>query len=220
MNSEDIKSIVEYSLAMLFTENVNSIAKIKQSALDIEASLLSELTYVNSEIQDAINFSTRTICSEYIDFLIDAIIDTNNKTLENDKISALTNLTSNISTRITYSNDQNLCTQLENIQSRISSIIKYDIKKSVDISPISSSKVVDFVISARTKAEELASLCNNIRMKIKESDYLLEACSFCIYYLNKNYISAEAYPPLLEETRESIISILTKECIDWKGELQ
>lgn len=217
--NEDVKAICDYSIAILFTENIVSIIKIKKSTIDVEASLLSELSFINSQIQDVINFNTKTICSEYIDYLIQGITDTNNKTMQADRVSPLADLSSNISSRIECTLDGNLINQFKTVQSKISSIIKYDINKSINISPISSSKVVDFILSARSKAEELGLLCSDIRTKIKESDYLMEACNFCIYYLNKNYISTDSYAPILEQSRETIINELTKEYIKWKGGL-
>ena len=214
--NKDIKAICDYSIGILFTQSLNNISKIRKSTVDIQASLLSELSFVNSEIQDTINFNVKTICNEYIDSLIKEITDINNKTMQYDKVSAIADLSSSLLSRISFSSDEKLNGQLQYVQSKISSILKYDIQKSVNISPISSSKVTDFVLSARGKAEKLGLLCNDIKQKIIESEYLMESCDFCIYYLKKNYVSTESYAAILEEPRETIINELTIEYMKWK----
>ena len=68
-NNMQINEICTYIATLLFTSSVVQIKAIKVSTIDTEASLLSELSLINNDIQDAIEFNCSLIVTEYIDYL-------------------------------------------------------------------------------------------------------------------------------------------------------
>lgn len=218
-NNMQINEICTYTATLLFTSSAEQIKAIKVSTIDTEASLLSELSLINNDIQDAIEFNCSLIVTEYIDYLKKEISKINSITMDFNTAKDLVEFTSK-TREVCGEREEMIFKNMLHAQSKISSIISYDIAKSTQIRPISESKTTDFILSVKERLASLYELCNNILNAITECDYLIEACNFSTYYKESVIGNYEGVPPLLEEPYETIIAGLSAEYGKWKGEIE
>lgn len=212
----DTFKVINNSIAILFTCNFLDIKKIKESSVDINASLLAELSKINEEIKDSINFNAQSICEGYIDNLIESVNKIKTQTLSNQSTSPLINFSNKIKDRVKFTDDKNLSEQLDSVKNKINSLIKHDVNKSVNINSVILSKSSDFIKSTKEQLLNLSQRSSTIIEKINEVTSLIEACDFCIYYINKNLTNTHSYVEVLEENRNTIITRLTNEYNDWQ----
>ena len=154
----DINEICNYTATLLFTSSVEQIKAIKVSTMDTEASLLSELSLINNDIQNSIEFNCSLIVSEYIDYLKKEILKINSITMDFNTASDLVDFVGRAQ-EICTDREELLFLNMNHIQEKISAIIGYDITKSTELKPISKSKTTDFILSVKEIMLKL-SYCN------------------------------------------------------------
>lgn len=211
-----INEICSYAATLLFTSSVEQINAVKVSTVDTEASLLSELSLINNDIQDAIEFNCSLIVTEYIDYLKKEILKLNSITMDYKTAPDIVNFTKRVRD-VSGDSEEVLFKRMLHCQAKISSIIGYDITKSTEIKPISESKTADFILSVKERLASLYEICSNLSTAITECDYLIEACDFSAYYKENIVNNYEGIPPLFEESYETIITGLSAEYSKWKG---
>lgn len=215
ISSTALNNICNYIVTLLFTSSAEQINKIKVSAIDTEASLLSELSSLNNDIQDAIEFNCSLITSEYIDYLKSEISKINSITMDFNTASDLVDFTKR--TRDVCGASENmLFKNMFYTQDRISKIIGYDIAKSTELKPISQSKTTDFILSVKERLNELHILCGNISDAITQCEHLAEACNFALFYKENVIDKYDGIPPILEENYNSIMINVSAEYHKWK----
>lgn len=213
-NPIQITEICSYSSTILFTSTADEISKIRLSVVDTQASLLSELSMINNDIQREIEFNCNLISTEYIDYLKAEILKINSITMSEDTAPDLTSYASRI---MNASNTGSLMSEkMLFMQSKISQIINHDIAKSVALRPVSESKTSDFIMSVKDRIKSISDICTDIWNKIQECEYLVEACDFSKYYLEEIIPGCVGIPPLLEEEYNTIITGLSAEYSKWK----
>lgn len=211
----EINEICSYVASLLFTSTVNQIESIKTSAIDTQASLLSEVSSINNDIQDTIEFNCSLIVTEYIDYLNKEIEKINSITMDYDTASDLVEFIGRVK-GVSENREGTLFKNMSFTQSKMAQIVNYDINKSVALKPISQSKTTDFILSVKERLTELNLLCSELKYSIKECDYLIEACCFSKYYIEVIVDNFDGVPPLLEESYERIITGLSAEYSKWK----
>ena len=216
LNNTQINEICSYAATLLFTSSIQQINAVKVSTIDTEASLLSELSLINNDIQDSIEFNCSLIVTEYIDYLKNEIMKLSSITMDFETAQDIVNYTKRVRD-ICGDREEVLFKKMLHSQAKISSIISYDIAKSFQIKPVSESKTTDFILSVKERLQELNDICSNISIAITECDNLIEACDFSIYYKEVIMDNYEGMPPLLEESYNSIITGLSAEYHKWKG---
>lgn len=216
ISSTALNDICNYATTLLFTSSLEQIKAVKVSTVDTEASLLSELSSLNNNIQDTIEFNCSLIVSEYIDYLKEEIYKINSVTMDFNTASDLVGFTKR--TRdVCEDRDEILFKNMYYAQEKISNIIGYDIAKSTELKPISQSKTTDFILSIKERLSELHELCSNILIAIDQCEYLIEACNFALYYKENIIGNYGGVPPLLEESYATIMNGLCTEYNKWKG---
>lgn len=215
-NTMQINEICTYVATLLFTSSVEQIKAIRVSTVDTQASLLSEISLINNDIQNSIEFNCSLIVTEYIDYLKKEISKINSITMDFNTASDLVEFTSN-TREVCGDREEMLFKNMLHVQSKISSIISYDITKSTELKPISQSKTNDFILSVKERLANLHELCSNLSSAIIECEYLIEACDFAIYYRESIVNNLQNVPQLLEESYETIITGLSAEYSKWKG---
>lgn len=125
-NNMQINEICTYAATLLFTSSAEQIKAIKVSTIDTEASLLSELSLINNDIQNAIEFNCSLIVTEYIDYLKKEISKINSITMDFNTAKDLVEFTSK-TREVCGEREEMLFKNMLHAQSKISSIISYDI---------------------------------------------------------------------------------------------
>lgn len=215
MFSEKIDSIAKYSMCILFTHEKREIERLRKSLIDLECALLNELSVLNTKIEQCIKFNSKAICTEYIDYLIDEIEKNINKTMTSDSAISLVKFSEEISKRIGFCSNEKISNGLVDIKSKVQSLIKHDIKKSISLNSISKSKTYDFIKLTRKQLISISDASNELILQIKEIDLLTESCTFCHYYISKSLTDDKSYMEILEENYDVIISRLSEEYMKW-----
>lgn len=215
-NNKQILDTCDYILSILFTQTLDSIDNVKTASMDVETSLLSELSLISNEVQETIDFNRKLISSQYIDYLKVEIRKIHNITTSAGQIKPLIDMSFRLTDRANNMSDSEMSEQLKFTQTKLSKIFSHDINKSSILKPISKSKANDFIFSVKNKIISLTNKCNDIVDKINDCVLIADACNFSKYYLVSHGVQGENKAPILEESRDRIMTSISAEYVLWK----
>lgn len=215
---EKALEIVNNCIPILYSENKMSIRIFKDSLIDTEASLISELSTYNNLLFEMVEFNKDLINNEYIDYLEDKINTISDKTMSENSARKLSSIAISMRNISRNFNDSEFKERIDAVEGKISELVKHDISKSSSLKPETDSKINDFINSLEERVKELSDKYMYIYRGIINCELLIECCDFCNYLYSSNLSSTNGYLTILEEPYINIVNEFMKKYYDFKGE--
>lgn len=209
--------VCKLAVSLLFNYQKTELNKLKQTFVDAEASLLSELSQINSEIQKTTIFHRQLIESQYIDYLQKEITILKDSSLSDSTISAFNSFLTKSREISDYIPDERIGMDLVYVSQKVSDIVDGDISRSQTLEPILKSKSHDFLLLLSEEIDEISSKSDKLKEKIDNCETFIEAISFCEYIYLTDIDKRDGVPTILENTYDGIMSDISIKYSKWKG---
>lgn len=209
--------ICKLTVSLLFNYQKTELVKLKQTFIDAEASLLSELSLVNEEIQRTTIFHKQLIESQYIDYLKKEIKTLKDSSLSDETTQLFNGFLQRSKEIADYTPDERIGMDLNYVSQKISNIVDGDILRSQVLEPILKSKSHDFLLLLSEEINGITSKSDKLKNKIESCDAFIEAISFCEYIYLTEIDKRDGVPTILENSYDGLMSDISIKYSKWKG---
>lgn len=209
--------ICKLAVSILFNCSKLDLPNFKKTFIDAEASLLSELSQLNTEIRKVTIFHRQLIQSQYIDYLKDEIVALKQSSLDSSTISSFNNFITKNREISSRTPNNRLSMDLSYVGEKLTDMVDSDILKSQALEPILKSKSHDFLLLLNEEIDKMSSKSEKIRNRIKNCELFIEAISLCEYIYLTEIDKRDGIPVILENGYDELMSQISIKYSKWKG---